>query len=86
MANYIARWDGRSWSALGSGVDYGVSAIAMLGTNLYVAGNFKAAFNSDGLAVPAYYVAQWNGNTWSALGTGLDNTAFALAVSATPCT
>src|SRR5262249_18487793 len=54
------------WSALGSGMDNGVKALAVLGTNLYAGGWFT---NASGTA--ANYIAQWDGSSWSALGSGL---------------
>ena len=49
-ANYIAKWDGKSWSALGSGVsgedpnrDPTVYAIAVIGTDVYAGGRFTQA-------------------------------------------
>jgi hypothetical protein len=65
-ANFVARWDGRSWSALGSGTNNAVWTFASDGTNLYVGGTFTAAGGS-----PANRIARWNGSTWSNLGTGL---------------
>jgi hypothetical protein len=37
---YIARWDGSTWNALGSGLNNSVSAIAVEGPDLYVGGWF----------------------------------------------
>jgi hypothetical protein len=34
-ANYIAKWNGRCWSALGSGMNNAVRALAVSGSNLY---------------------------------------------------
>ncbi|MFO8029611.1 MAG: T9SS type A sorting domain-containing protein [Cyclonatronaceae bacterium] len=71
--NNIARWDGQSWSALGSGVEGGydgwpeVYALAVAGDTLYAAGDFTIAGGKE-----AKYVAQWDGETWSALGPGLE--------------
>jgi trimeric autotransporter adhesin len=72
--NNIARWDGQNWSALGSGVEGGyggwlttVYALAAFGNTLYVAGDFTIAGGKE-----AKYVAQWDGEAWSALGPGLD--------------
>jgi len=65
-ANGIAKWDGSSWSALGSGVDVEVSAIAISGSDVYVGGLF---FNAGG--VPANNIAKWDGSSWSALGSGV---------------
>ena len=42
----IAKWNGSSWSALGSGVNSRnshVSALAVLGADLYAGGSFTAA-------------------------------------------
>jgi trimeric autotransporter adhesin len=63
QANNIVRWDGTSWSALGTGVDGPVSALAFVGNTLYVGGYFR---NAGG--IPANRIAAWNGNSWSALG------------------
>lgn len=82
-ANYIARWNGTNWSALGSGVkgsnDFSttvVSAIAVNGSNVYVGGNFT---NAGG--VSANNVAKWDGNRWSALGSGLNGPVSAIVLS-----
>jgi hypothetical protein len=43
-ANYIAKWDGSAWSALGSGVNSWVSALAADGAgHLFVGGDFSLA-------------------------------------------
>jgi hypothetical protein len=66
-ANYIAKWNGSSWSALGSGIQgYVVYALAVSGTNLYAGGYFT---NAGG--VTASNIAKWNGSAWSALGSGI---------------
>ena len=69
-ANYIARWNGSAWSALGSGVSgyYSpyVSALAVGWSDLYVGGQFT---NAGGVA--ANYIAKWDGSAWSALGLGM---------------
>ena len=76
-ASSIARWNGTTWSALGSGVDGTVQALAVSGTNLYVGGNFTTAGG-----VPANAIAVWNGSSWSALGTGVEyGSVSALAVN-----
>jgi hypothetical protein len=81
-ANYVASWDGNSWSPLGSGLSAAdpryteVDALAVLGKNLYVGGNFTTA---DGTA--ANYIAQWDGTNWSALGSGMSGPVNALAAS-----
>ena len=72
--NYIAKWDGSSWSALGSGLNGQVKALLASGNDLYVAGAFTTA---GGVTVNR--VAKWDGTSWSALGTGRSATVNALA-------
>src|SRR5690349_11276061 len=66
------------WSALGSGMNSDVDALAVSGTNLYAGGIFRKA---GGIA--ASQIAKWNGSSWSALGSGMNNGVEALAVSGT---
>src|SRR5258708_38631056 len=42
-ANYIARWNGNSWSALGSGMDSVVLALAGSSSDVYAGGSFTTA-------------------------------------------
>ncbi len=92
-ADYVARWDGVTWSALGSnGAGNGalsggseVYALAVSGTDLYVGGWFQ---NATGIAA-ADFVARWDGAAWRALGSNgagdgaLNDWVRALAVSGT---
>jgi len=75
-ANYIAKWDGSAWSALGSGMDNTVYALAVSGTNLCAGGDFSGAGG-----VTAKSIAKWNGSAWSAWGSGV-NTFVNSSVSA----
>jgi hypothetical protein len=89
-ANRIAKWDGSSWSALGTGMNGAIFALAWDGSNpstgselalsavkgqaLYAGGIFTTA---GGAA--AKYIAKWDGASWSALGTGMNNYVYTLA-------
>jgi hypothetical protein len=81
--NYIARWNGSSWSAVGGGVDYYVEALAASGNTVYVGGQFLWANDATNLLNPvsAIFVAKWDGSGWSALGNGVNNPVWALAAS-----
>jgi len=74
-ANYVARWDGNHWHALGLGLDGMVDALAVSGNDLYVGGWFSMAGGS-----PAKRIAKWDGNQWSPLGAGRVGVVKALAV------
>lgn len=68
--NGIARWDGSTWSPLGTGMNDYVSALAWDGTYLYAGGSFTQAgdcTSADG----CNHIARWDGSSWSALGTGM---------------
>jgi hypothetical protein len=87
-ARNVARWDGTSWSALGSGVEQLapftfttplVNALAVYddggGEALYAGGLFDTA---DG--VSANNIARWDGTSWAGLGSGINGEVHALAV------
>ena len=62
----IAKWDGKTWNKLGTGMDGPVFALAFDSTdNLYIGGRFTTVGG-----VAARKIAKWNGTTWNALGTG----------------
>lgn len=67
-ANRIAKWDGNTWTGLGSGVNNAVLALAAIGTNLYAGGNFAIA---GGATIGP--IARWDGNIWFSLGAGPTN-------------
>ena len=78
-AGSIAKWNGTSWSALGSGVSGGVQALAVSRGDLYAGGYFSAAGGR-----PANYIAKWDGNNWHAFGgNGLPAPVSAIAVVGT---
>ncbi|QOJ14699.1 MAG: hypothetical protein HRU75_08630 [Planctomycetia bacterium] len=73
----LGDWAGASWAALGSGLTHttywmeGPQAVARFGSGLVALGRFTHAGG-----VPASNISYWDGATWSALGTGLDDRAF----------
>jgi len=69
----IAAWNDTAWSAVGAGVSgYGLSgvvvALAVYNGKLYAGGYFDSAGGK-----PAKSIAVWDGNIWSALGSGVDS-------------
>lgn len=85
-ANSIAKWDGSTWTALGSGLEYngalggGMDMTVFddgTGPALYVAG---AIDHAGGVAVNG--IARWNGANWSALpGTPLNPSFFTRSIA-----
>jgi hypothetical protein len=76
-ASHIARWDGNVWSALGSGLGGGIGtkyyypavyAISISGADVLVGGHFGVAGD-----VGANHIAKWSRQSWSRLGTGVDD-------------
>lgn len=72
---YVAKWDGSSWSELGTGTNPlkangEISALVSdKSGNIYAAGFFtNGATNNNGFN----YVAKWDGSNWTELGTASD--------------
>jgi hypothetical protein len=75
----IARWNGRRWSALGSGIRGNlekVLAIGVSGTDVYVGGMFTSA---GGVSAPN--IARWDGSGWSAADVRTDDGVWTISVS-----
>lgn len=70
QVNYIAKWDGTSWSDLAGGVGFWVLATTVFddgsGPALYVGGEFTTA---GGISVNS--IARWDGSEWSSVGDGV---------------
>jgi hypothetical protein len=88
VVNGVAKWEGSSWAALGTGLDAtgvgvvpSVNAMAVFddgsgsGPALYVGGRFTSA---GGLQ--ASRIAKWDGASWSAVGGGMNGNVLALTV------
>jgi hypothetical protein len=69
-ANYIARWTGQRWSALGSGANFYVYSLVAAGSDLYVGGEFTVAGGK-----PSMYLAAWRASGPNAVR--FDDTAVA---------
>lgn len=73
---WIGQRIGGAWSALGSGMNGDVYAIAIHPDgSLYVGGSFTTAGG-----VTVNHVARWDGSAWSALGSGTNGTVYALVI------
>jgi len=78
--NCIAKWDGTTWSPVGSGIKLHLEndqafAMAVFNNALYVGGRFDTVGG-----IPATNIAKWDGSSWSAVAAGLGvarNTVFA---------
>ncbi|MBX3725117.1 MAG: hypothetical protein KF823_04290 [Xanthomonadales bacterium] len=71
--NNLARWTGSQWQGLAGGVQRAsgtpwVHALASVGGDLYVGGNFDQAGSID-----ASNIARFSAGQWHALGAGTDN-------------
>ncbi len=67
-ADYLVKWNGGAWSALGSGsggngsLNNAVYALAISGTDVYVGGWFVDVSNGGSTLTAADYIAKWNGS------------------------
>jgi hypothetical protein len=69
--NYVAKWNGSAWSAMDAGLSASGGYAITVGPSgrVYVGGAFAVA--------PAYCVV-WDGNGWSALGSGPNGAVYSL--------
>ena len=92
-ANRVAKWDtlARTWSPLGSATQNGanqlVTALQVVGSDLYVGGSFTAVSDSAQSGLATANLAKWSttGSAWATLGSaaqnGTNGAVTALAVS-----
>lgn len=67
----IAKWDGTSWSPVGSGIKLHLEndqafAMTVYNNALYLGGRFDTVGG-----IPATNIAKWDGSSWTAVGAGL---------------
>src|SRR5262245_26598581 len=74
VTNYIARWDGQEWHAMGAGFSNVVNALTVWRGRLVAGGAFYSSGNT--YTGP---VAMWNGTEWEALASQLSGGVDALA-------
>ena len=71
QADYVAKWNGAAWSAMGSGPGPGLGAVTGITRSLTANGTdvFIGTDAKDVAGIPlADHVAKWDGAAWSALG------------------
>jgi len=77
-ANRIAKWDGATWSPIGTGVRGDtvyvyVTAISFLADQLYIGGTFTYVADR-----PIPFLARWDGISWNEVGGGVNAQVSAL--------
>lgn len=90
---YVGMWNASGWHTLGHGaaetdpsLNGAVQAIAIMGGDVFVGGQFTDVNNNGTEMAGADYIARWDGTNWSELGTGsaaLNGTVRALAAGGT---
>jgi hypothetical protein len=80
LASNIAMWDGSDWTALDSGMNAEVKALAFGSTGeIYAGGLFTASGTT-----PLSHIAQWNGTDWTDVGGGINgSTVNSIAIKGT---
>ncbi|MDX2032296.1 MAG: hypothetical protein SF339_16600 [Blastocatellia bacterium] len=72
--NNIARWNGQSWSGMGTssgssgnGANGFVNALSMTGSDLFAGGVFTRVYNSGSSSVTVDNLARWSGTQWAGI-------------------
>ena len=79
LAVNIARWDGGTWSPLGSGIDGIVKALTVYNGELIAGGDFTFAG-----ATGAKNIARWDGSRWAPLGSGMEGAGTLRLITSLP--
>src|SRR5262249_5677327 len=77
----VARWDGSSWSPLGTGVLGAPMLAVMPNGDLVAGGSIPFGFDPSGTPFQAHNLLRWNGTRWLLFGDGLDQQVQALAIA-----
>jgi hypothetical protein len=74
-AHGIARWNGSSWSTLGSGASNGLNSYSVVALGVHDDGTGPALYAMGKFVqmsgVSANNIARWNGTSWGPVGSGL---------------
>ena len=71
-ANYVARWNGTAWSAMGAGFNRTARSAAVLNNVLYVSGGFSASGDTELASI-----GRWDGAAWQPVVSG-DNVSLSI--------
>jgi len=84
----VAQCQAGIWSRIGSGNftsagNGGITAFALAvsGTTLYIGGDFTLYAQTNFTSITVNRIAKWDGTTWSAMGSGMDDRVMSLWVS-----
>jgi len=72
----VSKWDGYTWTTLGSVLGTVTSLAIDSNDNIYAGGRFLKAGT-----ISVNNLAKWNGTSWLAVGTGVTGTIYALKIS-----
>jgi hypothetical protein len=82
-ASRIARWDGTTWTSLGSGMNNRVNDLTIYdpdGTGPQPPQLIAGGFFTTAGGVAANRIARWDGTTWAPLGSGMNNRVNSLTI------
>jgi hypothetical protein len=74
-ARNVAKWDGKSWCALGSGIQRQVNVLTINSKGVLYAGGISDTTGRSS----HHYVASWEGGAWNDIGNGFNNGITVLA-------
>jgi len=63
----VGYWDGATWHSMGTAMSNTVAALALQNGMVYAGGSFTNSYSGG---TPLLRIAQWNGSSWSQVGSG----------------
>ncbi len=77
--DFVVRWTGSGWvDAVGDGLNGDIFALASFDGDVFMTGAFLSVPNLSGDPTIATNIARWDGAVWQAVGSGLDDTGYAM--------